>query len=114
MSYKKGLMQCISKKLADCAAACEKCMDSCLFEDDLNMMVKCIRLDRDCAKICQLTASFIASDSQHAQHVIIACIVIWEQCAVECGNHDDEHCQKCAQKCEECAEACRNYSKANP
>ncbi|KEO73743.1 four-helix bundle copper-binding protein [Anditalea andensis] len=105
MSYNKELIQ----KLAICAAACENCMDACLSEDDISMMVPCIRLDRDCAKICQLTASFISANSQHALHVLKECIEICGQCADECEKHEHEHCQQCAEACKACAEACRGY-----
>lgn len=73
------------------------------------MMVGCIRLDRDCAKICQLTASFIASRSPHADHIIRECEEICRLCAEECGRHEFDHCQQCAKACRECAEACRQY-----
>ena len=109
MSYNRELIQ----KLAECAAACENCMDSCLSEENIGMMVRCIRLDRDCAKICQLTASFITSHSEHAMHVIKECIEICEQCAAECEKHDHNHCQECARACRECAEACKSYQGAN-
>lgn len=100
------------QKLAECAAACENCLNSCLSEEDVKMMVKCIRLDRDCAKICQLTSSFVSSHSEHAQHLIKECIEICDQCASECGQHQHEHCQKCAKACKACAEACRNFQNA--
>ena len=35
--------------LARCVAACEYCADACLDEDNVQMMVPCIRLDRDCS-----------------------------------------------------------------
>jgi hypothetical protein len=46
--------------LARCAAACDYCADACLAEDNIQMMVPCIRTDRDCADICRVTAAFIA------------------------------------------------------
>lgn len=97
--------------LARCAATCEMCADACLDEDNVKMMVKCIKLDRDCAKICTLTASFIASNSSHAKHVIKECEEICRLCSEECGKHDAGHCQECAKACKECAEACNNFSK---
>jgi hypothetical protein len=101
------------RKLAECAAACEMCLDACLDEDDVKMMVNCIRRDRDCAKICILTASFIASNSPHADHIIKECEEICMLCHQECSKHDFDHCQKCAQACLQCAEACRQYQGVN-
>ena len=106
MAHNKELIQ----KLAECAAACEMCADACLDEQDIQMMVQYIRLDRDCAKICYTTASFVASHSQHAEHLIRECQEICRACAEECAKHDADHCQQCAQACRECAEACGSFS----
>jgi hypothetical protein len=106
MTDQKELLQ----KLADCVAACEHCMDSCLGEQDIKMMVECIRTDRDCAKICSLTASFVASNSQFVGHILTICEDICNKCAQECEKHNMDHCQKCAQACHECAKACRVYA----
>jgi len=98
------------EKLSRCAAACENCMDACLNEDDIKKMVQCIRTDRDCAKICYVTASFIASNSTHAAHLVSECKEICRACAEECEKHEMEHCQACAKACRECEEACKSFS----
>ncbi len=98
------------EKLARCAAACESCMDACLVEDDVKMMVECIRTDRDCAKICHITASFVASNSPHAAHLVKECEEICRACAEECEKHDMDHCQACAKACRECEQACKSFS----
>ncbi len=98
------------RKLAECAAACENCMDACLDEDDVKKMVKCIKTDRDCAKICQVTASFVASNSPHASHLVKECEEICRLCAQECEQHDMEHCQACAKACRTCEAACKSFS----
>ena len=95
--------------LARCAAACENCADACLDEDNIKMMVPCIRLDRDCAKICNLTASFVASNSAHAKHVAKECQELCRLCGEECASHKTDHCQECAKACKECEEACRKF-----
>lgn len=105
MSHNKELLE----KLGRCAAACENCMDSCLGEEDVKMMVKCIRLDRDCAKICALTASFVATHSDYARQIVKQCAEICRACAEECGKHEHDHCQECAQACRECVEACNSF-----
>jgi hypothetical protein len=96
--------------LARCVAACENCADACLDEEHMKMMVPCIRLDRDCADICRLTAAFIARNSPHAPHVISACIELCQKCHDECAQHQHDHCQQCAQACQECLDACRAYA----
>ncbi|SNR59009.1 MULTISPECIES: four-helix bundle copper-binding protein [Hymenobacter] len=96
--------------LSRCIAACEMCADACLHEDHVKMMVPCIRLDRDCADICRLTAAFIARGSDHAKHVLRECIEICQKCADECGQHQHDHCQQCAAACRACVEACQQYA----
>jgi hypothetical protein len=96
--------------LGRCIAACEYCADACLGEEDIKMMVPCIRTDRDCADICRLTSAFIARNSPHAPHIIKECIEICQKCADECGKHQHDHCQQCAQACRECVEACKAYA----
>ena len=96
--------------LARCIAACEYCADACLHEADIKMMVPCIRLDRDCADICRLTAAFIARGSDHARHILKECLEICQKCQAECAKHQHDHCQQCAKACQECLDACRSYS----
>ena len=98
------------EKLAHCAAACENCMDACLDEEDVKRMVQCIRTDRDCAKICHITASFVASNSAYASQLVKQCKEICSACAAECEKHEMEHCQACAKACRECEEACKSFS----
>ena len=96
--------------LARCVAACEYCADACLSGKDIAMQVACIRLDRDCADICRLTAAFIARHSPHAKHIINECIEICQKCHDECAKHPHDHCQQCAKACQECLEACKSYA----
>lgn len=97
------------QKLAECASACERCLNACLDEQDIKKMVECIRLDRDCAAICHTTASLVASGSRFANELVDLCADICKACAEECGKHENEHCQECARACQECKEACHNY-----
>jgi hypothetical protein len=41
--------------------------------------------------------------------VLRECIEICQRCADECGKHDHDHCQQCAEACRACVEACRSY-----
>lgn len=43
---------CIDACVA-CAVACSHCATSCLQEEDVKMMAKCIQLDMECAAICR-------------------------------------------------------------
>ena len=95
--------------LSRCIAACELCADACLDEADIKIMVPCIRLDRDCADICRLTAALIARGSDHAMHVLKECIEVCQKCHDECAKHDDAHCKQCAEACKTCVAACKSY-----
>jgi hypothetical protein len=86
---------------------CENCATSCLQEQDVKMMAKCIQLDRDCADICLLTARLLARSSEHGEHLMRECIEICEKCAAECEKYNMDHCQQCAQACQSCAEECK-------
>ena len=86
-----------------CVAACEHCSTACLQEPDVQMMVRCISLTRDCADVCALTARFVARGSEHAAHLLTACAEICRACADECAKHEHRHCQECAEACRRCA-----------
>lgn len=95
--------------LASCIAACEHCADACLEEDHLSELIECIRLDRDCADVCQVTLAFVARDSADTPTMVDLCADFCSDCAEECEKHDHDHCQECAEACRECEEACRDY-----
>lgn len=43
-----------------CVQACTQCADYCLSEQDVASLVKCIRIDLDCADICAATARVLS------------------------------------------------------
>lgn len=107
MPYQKyqGIIDACNK----CAVACLHCASSCLQEDDVKMLARCILLDQQCADICQMTARMMARDSDFAESVLQICAEICEACGEECRQHEHmEHCQQCAKACYECAEICHN------
>jgi hypothetical protein len=105
MAYEKN--QSLMAALNDCAAECNHCATACLDEQDVKMLARCIKLDIDCADICQLTASLVARASEHASHLLKECAEICNACAEECEKHGHmEHCRRCAEACRRCAEEC--------
>lgn len=97
--------------LNDCATECNHCAIACLEEQDVKMLARCIKLDFDCADICQLTATLIARGSEHAEHLLKECADICNSCAEECEKHGNmgmEHCKRCAEACRICAKACES------
>jgi hypothetical protein len=96
--------------LMKCIAACEHCADACLDEKDPRHMANCIRLDRDCADICTLTARYLARNSARLHSAMELCISICDECHTECALHDAVHCRKCAEVCRQCRDLCREYA----
>lgn len=100
------------KACEECAEACEHCATACLGEGDVKMMAECIRLDRDCAAICWLTAGFMSRGSKFATALCRVCADICEACGAECAKHKHAHCQQCAEACQRCAAECRKMAGA--
>ncbi len=98
--------------LQDCAQACTSCADADLSERDLKSMVRCVRLNNDCADLCGVTARLLSRPSMAAPEVwaaqLQACITAMRVCADECERHakHHEHCRVCAETCRECEQAC--------
>ncbi len=95
--------------LMKCITACEHCADACLDEPDPSHMKECVRLDRDCADICMLTARCIGRDSDRSHDLLRVCIVVCDACREECSRHENAHCRKCAEVCAVCHDACQEY-----
>jgi len=96
----------------DCAVACEHCATACLKESDVEMMTRCIALDRSCADICSFAVREMARGSEFAARICQLCAEICERCGAECAKHKMGHCQKCAEACRACAEECRSMSRS--
>ncbi|RDV11317.1 four-helix bundle copper-binding protein [Pontibacter diazotrophicus] len=101
--------------LAQCADECDHCFDMCLEDDRTDALVRALRACRDCAKICRVTASFVASGSDFAQRMTELCAEVCRKCADICENHTEEEQETmhCARICRECEEACRKYQGTN-
>lgn len=98
------------RTLMKCIAACENCATECLNEDDPRHLAECIRLDRDCADICALTARLVARSSAQAGAMLQLCAQVCKACEAECRKHDHDHCRKCAEACQECHRQCSSYT----
>src|SRR5689334_3947409 len=106
----ENLRSCIDA-CNDCAVACEHCAAACLGEQELRMLVRCIRLDLDCAEICRTAGILMARGSDRAAEFCVLCAEFCDTCAQECEKHQHmEHCRRCAESCRRCAEECRRIS----
>jgi hypothetical protein len=80
----------------------------------------CIRLDMDCADICNATGRILARQADYDVDLITnqlqTCITTCNICARECAKHADmhEHCRVCADVCRQCAETCEQILQAAP
>lgn len=106
---KKNEYSALIQQLLDCASACENCATACLDEEEVQPMINCIKLDRDCADICFQAAKLLQRDSVIGQQFLPICEEICRLCGEECGKHQHDHCQVCATACRSCAEACHQH-----
>lgn len=106
-----ALVACI-EACFDCALTCTMCADACLGEAHLDMLRRCIRLNLDCADICNATGRVLARqtlpDSALLRAQVQACLLACQLCAAECEEHAEmhEHCRVCADACRQCEAAC--------
>src|SRR5690606_16513707 len=79
----------------DCAQSCLACADACLAEEHVSMLARCIRLNLDCAGICQTTGQVLTRqyqpDLELLRRTLELCILACGACAVECEHHADQH-----------------------
>lgn len=95
----------------DCAQACTLCADACLSEDP-STLVACIRLNQDCADICQTAGRVLSRQNEPDRRVLRAVLELTSKVASECGTEcqrhagEHEHCRLCAQACHHTQQAC--------
>ena len=82
-------------------------------------LIRCIRLDLDCADICDATGRILsrqtAFDAEIAKATLQACAQACRLCGEECEQHAQhgmEHCRICAEACRRCESACNNLLSA--
>lgn len=98
--------------LSECVAVCTTCVDASLAEQHVQQLLRCIRLNLDCADICGATAAVLDRPNNPGRNVLLsllqACQAICESCRNECEQHAQmhEHCRVCAESCRHCAQLC--------
>jgi hypothetical protein len=108
-----ALAHCIDECFS-CAATCTSCADACLGEEAVEELVRCIRLNLDCADVCEATGRVLARqtafDPGLARYMLEACAQACRACAEECDRHAEhhEHCRVCAEACRRCEQACND------
>ena len=102
----------------ECAQACTACADACIGEGDIQMLARCIRLDLDCADVCdatgRITSRQVAFEPEMARPVVDACARAVKLCGDECEQHAEhhEHCRVCMEACRRCEDACNRVLQA--
>lgn len=114
----EGLAACI-EACFDCGQACTACADACLSEPSVADLVRCIRLNLDCADICEATGRMLsrltALDGAGSRRLVEACADACRRCAEECERHAAmgmEHCGVCAEACRRCEETCNALARS--
>lgn len=104
----------------DCAQTCTACADDCLAEPEINDLIRCIRLDLDCADVCGVTGRLCSRQTEPDWTIlrgqIEVCADACRICAEECERHAErhEHCRICAESCRECEQACSDLLRSQP
>lgn len=97
-----------------CSESCTICADACLGEDRIDNLRRCIRLNLDCAAICQVTGQLSARQTEtdiamlgkQLETCAAACASCAEECEKHAGMHD--HCKLCTESCRACERACND------
>jgi hypothetical protein len=107
------LLRCIAECF-DCSATCTACADACLGESDVTELTRSIRLNLDCADLCDAVGRVVTRQTEIdlgvVRAAIEACVVACRACADECERHaaHHDHCRVCAEVCRSCEQACRD------
>ncbi|WP_039235796.1 four-helix bundle copper-binding protein [Bacillus thermotolerans] len=93
-----------------CEATCESVEFFVMQMKDIRCRGEQLRLLRDCADICALTAKCMARCSGFAKTLALVCAEVCEVCGHHCLHHSDDVSQRCAQICLHCARECQAFA----
>ena len=117
-SISEPLINCIEACFA-CAQTCTSCADACVAEAEVTGLRQCIRLNLDCAAVCNAIGNIMARSNKAGHRQLLEaqlanCIAFCRACADECRRHGEmhRHCAVCAEACTACAEACNDMLSA--
>jgi hypothetical protein len=112
----RELASCLAA-CGDCAFACVACADACLGESELPDLRKTIRLNLDCADICESAARVLSRQLEPEMQLVDRLISLLSMacrlCAEECAWHEKiPPCRLCAEACRRCEQACESLQQA--
>ena len=67
------LLRCIDACF-ECSVTCASCADACLGEADVSELVRCVRLNLDCADVCDATGRLVTRQTEPDVGVVRAAI----------------------------------------
>jgi DNA-binding NtrC family response regulator len=114
---REKLANCISECF-DCAQTCTACADACLSQEDVAELRKCIRLNLDCADVCEATGRVMTRQTEYdaptSKAQVESCREACATCAAECERHAErhEHCRICGEASRRCEQACTELLRA--
>jgi hypothetical protein len=88
--------------------------DACRGEKDAQELVRCVRLNLDCADVCDAAGRILtrqtAPDLELLRATIETCAAACRVCGQECERHaaHHDHCRICADACRRCEQACND------
>jgi hypothetical protein len=100
------------------AQACVSCGNSCLAEQNVAELGRCVALTDDCADVCSTTLRVLSRpfgwEHQVTHRLLSACVRACTSCAEECERHSahHSHCAICAKACRACVHACGDLLQA--
>lgn len=106
------MLSCL-EECRKCEKICQETLIYCQEQGGAHAEPTHLALLRDCAKICETSASFLALGSP--QHAIVcrACAEICKACEESCEQWpDDPKMKACADACRSCFESCRKMAEA--
>jgi hypothetical protein len=104
-------MQLCIDNCTKCYQSCVRTMAYCLDKGGDHADSKHIQLLQDCARICEVSASFMIRESGFHSLTCGVCAKICTACAEACeAFKDDEQMAACAEICRNCAKSCGEMS----
>jgi hypothetical protein len=111
------LASCIGECFA-CAQSCTACADACLSEDDFEALRRCIRLNLDCAEVCDSTGHILSRQldpepavlRRQVELLAYVCALCGDECARHAPTH--AHCRVCMDACRRCEQSGRRVLQA--
>jgi len=101
-----------TKKIENCIAACQTCVDTCEICSTENKgkagMEQSVKLCIACKDGCNNLIAASKSGSAYLDELCKKCEDACIACATECSKHTDmQHCKVCADACNKCAAECK-------